>query len=73
MTANETAAQLEAILAGADAGDVVSKLRAVLNALPADESSAKDQHLRATLEGFIAGYELGSKGHAECTGQPTLA
>ncbi|WP_211881279.1 hypothetical protein [Pseudarthrobacter albicanus] len=61
MNDNATTRQLEQIMAGADPADVVNKLRAVLDTLPADEASAKDRHLRATIESFIAGYDLGSQ------------
>ncbi|WP_284990865.1 MULTISPECIES: hypothetical protein [unclassified Arthrobacter] len=44
---------------GADAGLVVGQLKAMLAALPPDDSSANDLHLRNLMEAFIAGFEIG--------------
>lgn len=54
------ARQLEAILKRSDIVSVVTQLKAVLEGLPPDNSSANDLHLRDLLEAFITGWELGS-------------
>lgn len=59
MTKLGTARQLELILKGEDAGLVVEQLKAILQAVPPDDSSANDLHLRDMMEVFIAGYEMG--------------
>ncbi|MDQ0030168.1 hypothetical protein [Arthrobacter bambusae] len=48
------------ILEGVDVGDVVIKLRGVLDALPVDDASARDVHLRNLIEAFVIGWELRS-------------
>jgi hypothetical protein len=59
MTKVGTTRHLELILRGADAGLVVGQLKAILEALPQDDFSANDLHLRNVMEAFIAGYDLG--------------
>jgi hypothetical protein len=61
MTKVGTRRQLDLILEGTDADLVVGRLKAILDAVPPDDSSAKDAHLRDMLEAFIMGYEIGQK------------